>query len=155
MRFSDKPVPAKSLRGVFMEERKIYVTQSDAKRLRQLIQDYKVGGDHERICLKLLAEELLRAEIVDPQKIPRDVVTMNSLVKFKDMNSGEIYVYSIVYPAAADFEKGKISILAPIGMALLGYRVGDLVEWPVPAGMRRLKVEEVLFQPEAAGQYEL
>lgn len=138
-----------------MEERKIYITMNDAERLRQLIRGTIAPGDHERIYLKMLTEELLRAEIVESQKIPRDVVTMNSLVKFRDMETREIYIYSIVYPANADFENGKISVLAPIGMALLGYRVGDVVEWPVPAGMRRLKVEEVLYQPEAAGQFEL
>ncbi len=138
-----------------MEERKIYITTRDAERLRLLIRDMKNPNDHERIYLKLLTEELLKAEIVEPQAIPRDVVTMNSLVKFRDMETREVYMYSIVYPANSDFEKGRISVLAPIGMALLGYRVGDVVEWPVPAGMRRLKVEEVLFQPEAAGQFEL
>lgn len=136
-------------------DRKIFITTIDAERLRNLIQDMKNPNDHERIYLKLLTEELLRAEVVEPQKIPRDIVTMNSLVKFRDMETREVYMYSIVYPANSDFEKGRISVLAPIGMALLGYRVGDVVEWPVPAGMRRLKVEEVLFQPEAAGQFEL
>jgi len=136
-------------------DRKIFITTTDAERLRNLIQDMKNPSDHERIYLKLLTEELLRAEVVEPQKIPRDIVTMNSLVKFRDMETREVYMYSIVYPANSDFEKGRISVLAPIGMALLGHRVGDVVEWPVPAGMRRLKVEEVLFQPEAAGQFEL
>ena len=136
-------------------DRKIFITTTDAERLRNLIQDMKNPNDHERIYLKLLTEELLRAEVVEPLKIPRDIVTMNSLVKFRDMETREVYMYSIVYPANSDFEKGRISVLAPIGMALLGYRVGDVVEWPVPAGMRRLKVEEVLFQPEAAGQFEL
>ena len=138
-----------------MEERKIFMTTRDAERLRQLGRDTGTPSDHERIYLKLLTEELLKAEIVEPQKIPRDVVTMNSLVKFRDMETREVYMYSIVYPANSDFEKGRISVLAPIGMALLGYRVGDVVEWPVPAGMRRLKVEEILYQPEAAGQFEL
>ena len=136
-------------------DRKIFITTTDAERLRNLIQDMKNPNEHERIYLKLLTEELLRAEVVEPQKIPRDIVTMNSLVKFRDMETREVYMCSIVYPANSDFEKGRISVLAPIGMALLGYRVGDVVEWPVPAGMRRLKVEEVLFQPEAAGQFEL
>ena len=136
-------------------DRKIFITTTDAERLRNLIRDMKNPNDHERIYLKLLTEELLRAEVVEPQKIPRDVVTMNSLVKFRDMETREVYMYSIVYPANSDFEKGRISVLAPIGMALLGYRVGDVVEWPVPAGMRRLKVEEILYQPEAAGQFEL
>ncbi|MBU9888381.1 MAG: nucleoside diphosphate kinase regulator [Candidatus Omnitrophica bacterium] len=138
-----------------MKERKIYVTTNDAQRLRQLIASKADATGHERVCLNLLAEELLRAEVLEPQKIPRDVVTMNSLVKFRDMESREVFVSSIVYPNNADFENGKISVLAPIGMALLGYRVGDVVEWPVPAGMRRLKVEEVMYQPEAAGQYDL
>ena len=110
-----------------MEERKIFITTKDAERLRQLIRGTISPGDPERIYLKMLAEELLRAEIVDPLKIPRDVVTMNSLVKFRDMDTREIFMHSIVYPANADFENGKISVLAPIGMALLGYRVGDVV----------------------------
>jgi len=154
MRSSIKQTSVNTLR-VFMEDRKIFITTSDAERLRQLVRGMTNLGDHERIYLKMLAEELLRAEIVDPLKIPRDVVMMNSLVKFRDMDNREIYMYSIVYPANADYEKGRISVLAPIGMALLGYRVGDLVEWPVPACMRRLKIEEILYQPEAAGQFEL
>jgi len=137
-----------------MEDRKIFITVRDAEKLREIIRDKKNPEEHERIYLKLLTEELLRAKIVDSRKIPRDVVTMDSLVKFRDMETHEIFSYSIVYPEKADFENGKISVLAPIGMALLGYRVGDLVKWPVPAGMRRLKVEEVLYQPEAAGQFE-
>ena len=136
-------------------DRRIFITTTDAERLRDLILAMKNPNDHERIYLKLLTEELLRAEVVEPLKIPRDVVTMNSLVRFKDMKTREVYMCSIVYPGNADFEKGKISVLAPIGMALLGYRVGHNVEWPVPAGMRRLKIEEVLYQPEAAGEYEL
>jgi regulator of nucleoside diphosphate kinase len=60
-----------------------------------------------------------------------------------------------VFPSDADIEANKISILAPIGTAILGYRAGDLVEWPVPAGMKRLRIEAVLYQPEAAGQYDL
>lgn len=138
-----------------MEEKKIFITERDAERLRNLIRGDANPGENGKLYLRQLAEELLRAEVVGSEKIPRDVVTMNSLVKFRDMDSREVYVYSIVYPGNADFEKGRISVLAPIGMALLGYRVGDVVEWLVPAGMRRLKIEEVLYQPEAAGQYEL
>jgi regulator of nucleoside diphosphate kinase len=138
-----------------MEDRKIFITTKDAERLGQLIRGAAHPSDHERIYLKMLSEELLKAEIVEPLKIPRDVVTMNSLVKFRDVDSREVYMHSIVYPSSANYEDGKISVLAPIGMALLGYRVGDVVEWPVPAGVRRLRIEEVLFQPEAAGQYEL
>lgn len=137
-----------------MEEKKIFITRKDADRLRNLIRGETNPGENGKFYLRQLDEELLRAEIVESEKIPRDVVTMNSLVKFRDRDTREIYVYSIVYPGNANFEKGRISVLAPIGMALLGCRVGDDVEWPVPAGMRRIKIEEVLYQPEAAGQYE-
>jgi regulator of nucleoside diphosphate kinase len=61
----------------------------------------------------------------------------------------------VVFPSEADSEQGKISILAPVGTALLGYRVGDTVEWKLPGGLRRLKIERILYQPEAAGDYHL
>ena len=138
-----------------MEGKKIFITIKDAQRLGSLIRGETDSGENGRPYLKHLAEELLRAEIVDPFKIPKDVVTMNSLVQFRDLDTREIYAYSIVYPAFANFEKGRISVLAPIGMALLGYRVGDIVEWSVPAGKRRLEIEEVLYQPEASGQFDL
>ena len=76
-------------------------------------------------------------------------------VRLKDLVSGEANTYSLVFPTEANFTEGKISILAPIGTAILGYKRGDTIEWPVPAGVRRLKVDEILYQPEAAGNYEL
>lgn len=131
------------------------MTQQDAKRLQNLIRSGTYFGENGQFYLKQLEGEIGRAEIVEAQKIPRDIVTMNSLVKFRDLDDREIYIYSIVYPSAADHEKGKVSVLAPIGMALLGCRAGDVVEWPVPAGVRKIKIEEVLYQPEAAGEYDL
>jgi regulator of nucleoside diphosphate kinase len=100
-----------------------------------------------------LDEELDRAEIVKPEEIPTDVITMNSTFRLRDLDSGEEVVYTLVFPGKADSANGKISILAPIGTAVLGYRVGDTVEWKVPAGLRRLKVKEVVYQPEATGNY--
>jgi regulator of nucleoside diphosphate kinase len=138
-----------------MLAKKIFITERDAKRLSSLIHSGTSPGENGPFYLKQLEGEIARAEIVDSQKIPRDVVTMNSLVKFRDLGDREVFVYSIVYPDAADYAKGKVSVLAPIGMALLGCRAGDVVEWPVPAGIRKLKIEEVLYQPEAAGQYDL
>jgi regulator of nucleoside diphosphate kinase len=104
--------------------------------------------------LKKLEAELDRAEIIDPQHIPDDVITMRSKVRLKDLVSGEANTYSLVFPTEANFSEGKISILAPIGTAILGYRRGDTIG-PVPSGVRRLKVDEILYQPEAAGHYEL
>ena len=76
---------------------------------------------------------------------------MNSVVRLRDLDSGETEEYELVYPADADMAHNRISVLAPIGTAILGYRLGDVIEWPVPAGLRRLRVEEVLYQPERAG----
>jgi regulator of nucleoside diphosphate kinase len=69
--------------------------------------------------------------------------------------SSESNTYSLVFPTEANFVEGKISVLAPIGTAILGYRQGDTIEWRVPSGVRKLKVEEILYQPESAGDYEL
>ena len=91
-----------------------------------------------------------RADVVEAEAIPRDVVTMNSEVRLQDLDSGDIKVYRLVFPSQARTEN-SISILAPIGTAMLGYRVGDVIEWRVPKGIRRLKVLDVLYQPEAAG----
>ncbi len=105
--------------------------------------------------LNTLEAELDRAEIVDPKRIPANVITMRSKVRLKDLVSGEAKVYSLVFPTEANFSEGKISVLAPIGTAILGYKLGDSIEWPVPSGVRKLKVDEILYQPEAAGEYGL
>ena len=96
-----------------------------------------------------------RAEVVAPRDVPTDAVTMNSTVRLRDLGSGKELTYTLVFPNEADVDQGKISILAPIGTAMIGYREGDVIEWEVPSGLRRLKVEEVLYQPEAAGDYHL
>ncbi len=84
-----------------------------------------------------------------------DVVTMNSQARVRDLNSNEEMVFTLVFPAEVDYVRGRLSVIAPIGTALLGYRAGDTVEWKVPAGIRRLKIEQVLYQPEAAGDHHL
>ncbi|MGB4785506.1 MAG: GreA/GreB family elongation factor, partial [Candidatus Acidiferrum sp.] len=83
--------------------------------------------------------------------IPADTVTMHSHVRVRDLDTGGESTYTLVFPSDADIAKGKISILAPIATALLGYREGDEIEWPTPGGRRRLNVIRVLYQPEAAG----
>jgi regulator of nucleoside diphosphate kinase len=109
----------------------------------------------DRQYLNKLEAELDRAEIVDPKDIPADVVTMRSKVRLKDLVSEDSNTYSVVFPTEADFAEGKISVLAPIGTAILGFRKGDTIEWQVPSGLRKLKVEEVLYQPESAGDHNL
>ena len=133
----------------------IYITELDYNRLTGLIDRRRESNGVDREYLNKLETELDRAEIVAPKDIPANVVTMRSQVRLKDLVSGESNTYSLVFPTEADFAKGKISVLAPIGTAILGYRQGDTIEWPVPSGLRRLKIEEILYQPESAGDHDL
>lgn len=132
-----------------MSEREIYVTTQDRQRLEALL--LRPSQDSDRGDLRDLVAELQRATVVAPTEIPADVITMNSSARLHDLDRGETLEYTLVYPAEADYSMGKISVFAPIGAAMLGYRVGDVIEWTVPGGLRRLRVEEVLYQPEAAG----
>jgi regulator of nucleoside diphosphate kinase len=146
----------KVMGGVLVKEATIYVTKIDRERLGKLIEiARKRDGDANREYLNRLEEELERAETVEPQEVSPDVITMRSKVRLKDLRTGEEVVYSLVFPTEADFSAGKISVLAPVGTAMLGYRRGDVIEWVVPSGLRRLRVEEVLYQPESAGAYHL
>jgi regulator of nucleoside diphosphate kinase len=138
-----------------MSKRIIQITELDRKRLIELIVDAQSGEYRKSVYLENLRGELERAEVVRPQDIPGDVITMNSTVTLTDLDTNEEETYTLVYPENADTVQGKVSILAPIGTAMLGYRVGDVFEWEVPAGKRRLKVEKILYQPEASGNYDL
>jgi regulator of nucleoside diphosphate kinase len=102
--------------------------------------------------LKGLLEE---AEVVASADIERDVVTMNSRVCLEDLESHEKSILTVVYPEDSGPETGKVSVLAPIGMAVLGRRPGDEIRRGVPGGVRRLKLLKILYQPEAAGNYAL
>lgn len=133
----------------------IYITEPDYNRLSALIEKTRESNGIDREYLNKLEAELDRAEIVDPKDIPGNIITMRSTVRLKDLVSGEENTYSLVFPTEADFSQGKISVLAPIGTAILGYRRGDTIEWTVPSGLRRLKVDEIIYQPEAAGHYDL
>ena len=138
-----------------MEERTIYVTEFDLKRLSSLINSAWLWNKKDMDYLTKLEEELERAQVVSPQDVPDDVVTMNSQARIRDLDSNKEMVFTLVFPAEADYVRGRLSVLAPIGTALLGYRAGDTIEWEVPSGIRRLKIEQVLYQPEAAGDFHL
>ena len=131
--------------------RTIYITQADMNRLRSLIESMKSSRED----LKALSAELDQAKVVPQSDIPPDVVTMNSKAQVRDLEDDELMTYTLVFPAKANVDEGLISVLAPIGTAMLGHRVGDEFEWNVPAGAIRLRVEKVLYQPEAAGHFNL
>ena len=98
-----------------------------------------------------LAAELERATVVEPADMPADVVTMNSTVTCVDELSGETHRITLVYPHDADVLQQKVSVLAPVGSALLGLSVGQHIDWPMPGGRAlRLKDTRIQYQPEAA-----
>jgi regulator of nucleoside diphosphate kinase len=118
----------------------IYITELDYNRLSGLIDRTRESNGVDREYLNKLETELDRAEIVAPKNIPANVVTMRSQVRLKDLASERgKQTYSLVFPTEADFAKGKISVLAPIGTAILGYRQGDTIEWQVPVGFAKAK----------------
>ena len=134
----------------------IYITKTDRERLGNLIQLVRNQDDRAHLAyVNRLEAELEEAEIVAPEEIPSDVVTMRSKVKLNDLDTGEETIYSIVFPTEANSDEGKISILAPLATALLGYRRGNIVEFRAPSRLRRLMIEEILYQPESVGDYSL
>ena len=134
-----------------MKKRTLIISHADRERLEALIDSARMDSRVREDYLAALEGELSRARVVPAGEVPADVVTMNSVVRLRDLDSGETEEYELVYPADADVARNRISVLAPVGTAILGYRLGDVIEWPVPAGLRRLRVEEVLYQPERAG----
>jgi regulator of nucleoside diphosphate kinase len=137
-----------------MLDREIVVTEFDQSRLRNLLQGTRQWNARDRAHVDHLESELDRAQVVPPVNVPPDVVTMNSEIVVRDMDSNEELTFAVVFPSDADVNRQKISILAPIGTAVLGYRAGDMIEWNVPGRRRRLRIERVLFQPEAAGLFD-
>lgn len=137
-----------------MEKRTIFITELDMERLKKRLLKSDAVPERDRENLAELEQELMNAEIIAPQEVPGDVITMNSTVRLKDLDTKKDLTYTLVFPADADAGQNKISVLAPIGTAMIGYRVGDVITWAVPAGRRRLRVEKVVYQPEAAGDYD-
>ena len=123
----------------------IYITHEDNSKLRRLVAT--ALHSNATVALQNLRRELDRATIVDRAVIPPGVVTMESIVEFEDLTTGEIDVYSISFPDRANVEEQRISILAPIGTALIGCREGDIVKWATPGGVRQLKIRNVTPAP--------
>ena len=125
--------------------RKIFITKSDKYKLLEIISKYEEVTNKQNI--KDLEAEINRADVTSPEQLPSDVITMNTKVILLIGDTEE--EISLVYPSEADFSKNKISVLSPIGTAILGYCEGSIVEWKVPNGTVQIEVKKVLFQPEA------
>lgn len=136
-----------------VNNRTIIVTNPDALRLRAVLGKYSAASVHNQDHLDDLRGELERAQVVDAGDVPSDVVTVHSRVRVVDLTSGQSSDYTLVFPSDADVASRRISVLAPLGTALLGYREGDEVEWQMPGGLRRLRIEKVQQgADEQAGQ---
>jgi regulator of nucleoside diphosphate kinase len=119
----------------------IYITREDNSKLRLLVTTALYS--HANAALAQLRKELDRASIIDSTGIPPGVVTMDSCVEFEDLATGEVEEYTITFPDRANVEHKRLSILAPIGTALIGCREGNIVSWSTPGGVRRLKIRRV------------
>ena len=127
-----------------MRKKAIYITENDKSKLKKLLSSTSGFRDQDRKTLKDLKFELERAIVVHEDMIDDNIIRMNSTVLLKDIQTRAKHMYKLVYPDEANMSENKISILAPIGTALLGFQVGDLIQWNVPAGKRKLKVQGVL-----------
>ena len=128
----------------------VVLTSQDLDRLEALLETLPTNGFPARE----LRAELDRSEIVEPEQIPPSVVTMNSTVRFSIDSSGDDFCLTLVYPKDVDGTGDKISILAPVGCALLGLSTGDEIEWPRPGGgMIKVRIVEIVYQPEREGKF--
>lgn len=129
----------------------ITLSTLDVERLEKLLDSLPANAFPG---MSALEDELARAEVVEPRDVPPSVVTMNSRVRFSVISTGETFSLTLVYPKDVDATGETISVLAPVGSALLGLSQGDEIEWPKPGGgMLRVRIDEVLYQPERAGEW--
>jgi len=133
----------------------LIINKLDYARISKVINDAKLNRTINDVEAEKLINELNSARIVEPDEVPSDVVTMNSIVKLSFLNHNKQVQLQIVYPYLANVKENKISILSPIATALIGYKVNDEIEWIVPAGFTKIRIDEIVYQPEAAGDFNL
>jgi regulator of nucleoside diphosphate kinase len=137
-------------RGGTMTTRQIYITENDMRRLRHLLSTLARTPERDHAHLESLEAELDRATVLDAAELPAGVVGMRTRVRVRDIDSGERRDYTLVYPAEADVNSHRLSVLAPLGTALLGFREGDQIEWRMPGGIRRILIERILDDSDVA-----
>lgn len=133
----------------------LIINRLDYARIKKCISDAKQFKSISNADAEKLMTELNSANVVEPEAIPSNVVTMNSIVKLSFLNNNKQIQFQIVYPDQANIKDNKISIFSPIATALIGYKVKDEIEWIVPSGLTRIRIDEIIYQPEAAGDYTL
>ena len=133
----------------------IIISKQDSTRIHNAIRDAKLNNSIKKEDAEKLLAELHSAKIVPSEEIPQDVVTMNSIVKIHFENNTKLIQFQLVYPHLANIKENKISIFSSVASALIGYRVGDEIDWVIPAGMTKIIIDEIIYQPEAAGDFDL
>jgi regulator of nucleoside diphosphate kinase len=137
--------------GTVSEER-VRLTDVDARLLSGLVDGFRPIDVRDAASAAVLERQVDRAEVLPARRIDPDVVTMDSEVLVRDLDTDQTIVFRVVFPRSADIAARRISVLAPLGMAVLGRRAGDHVTWQTPGGLRRLRVDRVLYQPEREGR---
>ena len=140
-------------RSIDMARRTIYITQQDASRLHEWLRISGHRHDKDRENLDVLRRELERAHVIEPDDVPPDVVTMHSRVRLADPRTNQKMCCTLVFPEDAVARHERISVLAPLGAAILGCRTGDVIPFEVPSGRRTVRILDVLYQPEAARHF--
>lgn len=133
----------------------IMLTQTDYERLKGVLQTYGGTATNEKKSIHSLRVDIERAKKVASEKIPAQVVTMNSKIRVRNVSNNKMIDMTLVYPNDADVKQQKVSVLAPVGAAVLGYSIGDTITWQMPTGTSELKIEEIYYQPEASGHYNI
>jgi len=134
---------------------KIMLSKLDFSRIHKCIHDARQMNTIGINEAENLLNELNSAKVVEPEEIPHDVVTMNSIVRVSFLNAKKTLQFQIVYPDQANMKENKISIFSPVATALIGYKISDEIEWIVPSGLTKLRIDEIIYQPEAAGDFDL
>jgi regulator of nucleoside diphosphate kinase len=136
-----------------MKTKDIYITQHDLQRLKKLLNDLSKESHHKDFSVQELKDEMNRALVVSPKEVPENVITMNSRVLMRDVESGNDLTLWLVFPDKVDAVKNPVSILSPLGTAMIGYKVGDVFTWESPAGKKQIEVLDILYQPERVGNF--
>ena len=138
-----------------MQANDVYITEFNLQRLKKLIREIQRESHSKEMSVHELENELDRAIVVSPKEVPENVITMNSRVVLRDIDSGKDGVYWLVFPDKADNERNYISVLNPLGKAMIGSRVGDTFIWESPSGAKQVEVLDILYQPERMGNFTL
>ena len=134
--------------------KQVVITKQDFNKIHRSITDAKAKNSIKKEEAEKLLAELKSAKIVDQEEVEKEVVTMNSIVKIHFQNNKTTMQFQIVYPTEADIKSKKISIFSSVAAALIGYKIGDEIDWLIPSGMTKIVIDDVIYQPEAAGKFE-